>query len=113
MDELVLIGILLSEKGIGPTEGRVKAIVEARQPTTQAEVRGFMGLANFSARIIPNFATIAEPLREITRKNFKFEFGQKQVKAFEKLKLRMTDAKTLAYFDKNAHTQVQWESELS
>ena len=106
MDCLVFMGILLSEKGIGPTDARVKAVVEAREPTTQTEVRSFLGLANFSARFFPNFATIAEPLRELTRKGRKFYFGLRQQTAFEELKLCMTRAKTLAYFDKDAPTQV-------
>lgn len=32
MDCLVFMGILLTKKGIGPTEERIKAIVEAREP---------------------------------------------------------------------------------
>ena len=43
------MGHLLNEKGIGPTESRVKALKEARAPKDKAEVGSFSGLANFSA----------------------------------------------------------------
>ena len=50
VDRLVFIGILLSEKGIGPTEERVRALQETREPETVSEVRSFLGLANYSSR---------------------------------------------------------------
>ena len=38
VDRLVFMGILLSEKGIGPTEERVRALQETREPETVSEV---------------------------------------------------------------------------
>ena len=35
------MGLLLSKYGIGPTEERVRAVLEAVQPTTPNEVRSF------------------------------------------------------------------------
>ena len=57
MDRLVFMGMLLSEKGIGPTEDRVKAVLGAEEPKNAREVRSFLGLANYSSRFIPHFAT--------------------------------------------------------
>ena len=34
MDKVVFMGLLLSKYGIGPTEERVRAVLEAAQPTT-------------------------------------------------------------------------------
>lgn len=68
MDRLVFMGILLTQKGIGPTEERVRAVVEAREPKNATEVRSFLGLVGFSSRFIPQFATLSEPLRRLTRK---------------------------------------------
>lgn len=44
VERLVFMGILLSEKGIGPTEERVRALQETREPATVSEVRSFLGL---------------------------------------------------------------------
>ena len=41
------MGHVLSEKGIGPTEEKVRAVVETREPESVAEVRSFLGLVNF------------------------------------------------------------------
>ena len=102
VDRLVFMGILLSEKGIGPTEERVRALQETREPETVSEVRSFLGLANYSRRFIPHFATFTEPLRKLTRKDVPFHFGPEQKASFESLTQSMAEAGTLAYFNKNA-----------
>ena len=106
MSKLVFMGIMLSEKGIGPTEERVRALVEAKEPENQSEVRSFLGLANYSARFIPQFSTLTEPLRVLLKKDVPFKFGPQQKKAFEQLKAAMAKASTLAFFVKDATTKV-------
>ena len=44
MSHLVFMGHVLSSKGIGPAEVKVKAIVETREPETVSEVKSFLGL---------------------------------------------------------------------
>ena len=102
----MFMGMLLSEKGIGPTEERVKAILTAREPENVSEVRSFLGLANYSSRFIPHFATLSEPLRRLTRTGVTFCFCPEQKSSFEALKKSMAKACTLAYFDKKAPTKI-------
>lgn len=100
MNCLNFMGILLTQKGFGPTEERV------REPQNASEVRSFLGLVSYSSRFIPQFATLAEPLRRLTRKDSEFVFGPEQKNAFNDLKKELARAGTLAYFDKDAPTQV-------
>ena len=102
MSQLTFMGYLLSSKGIGPTESRLEAVVRAKEPKNAGEVRSFLGLVNFSARFIPNLASITEPLRELTRKDVPFVWGAVQQTAFDALKSSLGRAETLAYFDSNA-----------
>ena len=90
--------IALSESGICPIKDRVKAVLEARVPTTASELRSFLGLVNFSARFIPNLASIAEPLK--TRSGQKFIWGPQQDKAFQMLKAKLSNVGILAHFQK-------------
>ena len=106
MTQMVFMGLVLSDNGIGPAEDKVKAIVEAREPQSASEVRSFLGLANYNARFIPDFATVAEPLRRLTKKGVRFEFGEEQKNAFNELKRRLSSAETLGYFDKDAKTLI-------
>ena len=102
MSKLTFMGYLLSNKGIGPTESRVEAVVTAREPQNAGEVRSFLGLLSFSARFIPNLASIAEPLHRLTRRETPFVWGTQQQAAFDTLKSKLANAETLAYFDRNA-----------
>ena len=102
MSKLTFMGYLLSNQGIGPTESPVDAVAGAREPQNAGEVRSFLGLVNFSARFIPNLASIAEPLHKLTRKETPFELGTEQQRAFDALKSSLANAETLAYFDSNA-----------
>ena len=69
-------------------------------------LRSFLGLANYSSRFLPHFATLSEPLRRLTKKETPFEFGPEQTKSLESLKQKMAEACTLAYFDKSAPTKI-------
>ena len=60
----------------------------------------------YSAKFLPNFAEVAEPLRILTRKDQKFKWGEDQEKAFRELKKLMTSAETLAYFKNDCKTRV-------
>ncbi|XP_020600787.1 uncharacterized protein K02A2.6-like [Orbicella faveolata] len=102
MSKLTLMGHLLSNQGIGPTESRVEAVIDAREPQNAEGVRSFLGLVNFSARFIPNLASIAEPLHRLTRKQTPFVWGTEQQCAFDAPKDSLANAETLAYFDSNA-----------
>jgi len=106
MPQLEFMGNLLSTRGILPTESKVEAVVNAREPGSVAEVRSFMGLVNFSAKFISNLATAAEPLQQLTRKGVPFKWGEKQQEVFKALKETLASAETLAYYYKDAKTRV-------
>ena len=103
---VVFYGLLLSADGVQPTEATVSAMRNAKAPSNASEVRSFLGTAGFSAKFIPDFATITEPLRRLTRQNAKFQWGEAQQNAFSRLKEALTSAAALAYFDPAADTEV-------
>ena len=53
------------------------------KPSTKKQVRSFMGLAGYYKDFIPNFAAIAAPLSDLTRKGQpnKVEWGEAQGKS--------------------------------
>ena len=69
------MGHVLSASGIGPAEGKVKAVVDAYEPTNAAEVRSFLGLVNFTARFIPDLVTVSAPLRQLKKNGEPFVWG--------------------------------------
>ena len=106
MSHLEFMGHVLSARGIGPTDVKVKAVVDACEPKNAAEVRSFLGLVNFTARYIPDLATVSAPLRQLTKNGEPFVWRLEQQQSFDELKKRLSSAETLGYFDKNAPTKV-------
>ena len=72
MSHLEFMGHVLSAREIGPADVKVKAVVDAREPMNAAEVRGFLGLVNFTARFIPDLAAVSAPLRLLTKSGESF-----------------------------------------
>ena len=56
-------------------------------PTTVGEVRSLLGMANYSAKFIKNYATITEPIIKLTHKNTRFTWMAIHQKAYEDLKM--------------------------
>ncbi|XP_030853873.1 uncharacterized protein K02A2.6-like [Strongylocentrotus purpuratus] len=106
VSELDFMGHRLTSEGLNPGLAKVKAIAEAREPQNATEMRSFLGLVNYCAKFIPNFATLADPLRKLTRKDTPFQFGHEQRQAFKSLKESLMSAETLGYYDLNAPTKV-------
>ena len=77
--------------------GKLDKIRDAPQPTTKKDVRSFLGLAGYYRKFIPNFAEIAVPLTDLTKKGkpLKVEWGPAQESAFQTLREQLTEAPIL------------------
>ena len=76
MTELTFMGHVLSGKGIAPQQAKEEAVLRIKVPETPSDVRSFMGLVNFCAHFVPDLATIAEPLRTLTRSKTEWEWTE-------------------------------------
>ena len=70
------------------------------------EVRSFMGLVQYSAKFMPDLPSIARPIQDLTRKGILFVWGAEQQKAFQDLKLLITHAETLPYYQVGCRTRI-------
>ena len=78
---------------------KTKAIRTWARPTRKKEIQSFLGFCNFYRRFIEGFSKIAKPLYQLTEKDKKWEFGEKQQKVFENLIHKLTHAPILAHYD--------------
>ena len=106
MTELTFMGHVLSGKGIAPQQSKKEAVLRTKVPETPSDVRSFMGLVNFCARFVPDLATIAEPLRTLTRSKTEWEWTEKHQNAFDELKMRLASAETMAYYNRELETKI-------
>ena len=89
---------------IGPEEmkiekEKVKGILEWLTPICIKDVQKFLGLANYYHQFIQGFATIARPLHNMVKKDKKWDWMEKQEKAFRELKEKFTKEPVLVALD--------------
>ena len=103
---LTYFGFVFSAQGLSPNPHKVKAIQEAPPPTSAKAVRSFLGMASYCSRFIHNFSHLADPLRELTKKDVTFKWTGKHDNAFKQLKAALTSSTVMSYFDPEKETEV-------
>ena len=77
-------------------EVKVKGVLEWPTLKYVKDVQKFLGLANYYHQFIEGFASVARPLHDMVKKDKKWDWTEKQEKAFKKLKERFTKEPVLA-----------------
>lgn len=78
---------------------RIDNILKVPTPTTIQKVKQFLGLAEFCRLWVPNFAELAKPLHEATKKKEPFQWTETQESSFNRLKQALLAAPALALPD--------------
>jgi len=89
------LGFKITREGILPDPEKVRSITEMRPPRNAKGVRRFLGATGFFRRHIHQYAAIAAPLTQLTRKDQPFSWGQKEQEAFNILKEKLVSAPVL------------------
>ena len=97
--EVGFLGVVIGEEGIKMEEEKVKGVLNWPTPRCVKDVQKFLGLANYYRRFIEGFASIARPLHDMVKKDKKWDWTEKQEKAFRELKERFTKEPVLAALD--------------
>jgi hypothetical protein len=76
---------------------KLEKIKYAERPKTKKQVRSFLGLAGYYRKFIPNFADIAAPLTDLTKKGspMNVDWKQEHERAFKVLRDLLTSAPIL------------------
>ena len=88
-------------------EDKVAGVLNWPIPKMVRDVRKFLGLANYYRRFVKDFAKLARPLNNLTRKEEKWRWGDEQQKAFEQLKTVFTNRPLLVVPDLDKEFRVE------
>eukprot|EP00794_Sanderia_malayensis_P000683 gene683-biopygen1108 len=98
-NKLHFYGQIFSESGTQPDPHRVQDVLNAPVPKCASELRSFLGMVNYSAKYIADFATIAAPLRDLLKQNVLFQWTARHQHAFASLQSALVNPPVMAYFD--------------
>ena len=104
--ELTFFGLVFNKDGILPDPDKVKAIQHISAPSNVAQLRSFLGMTNYSAQFIPDYATLVDPLRSLTKKDVRWAWTERHQECFEQLKESLKENTLLNYYDPNLRTEV-------
>ena len=69
------LGHKISDKGLQPTEGKIKAIVEAPAPQNVSQLKAFLGMLNYYTKFLPNISSRLAPLYKLLQKAVVWSWG--------------------------------------
>lgn len=104
--KLEFFGFIFSAGGVSADPKKVAAIKEAPDPTTPADIKSLLGMANYCSRFIKDFSSLSEPLRKLTRKDTPWTWGKDQTTALQALKDNLTSDTTMSYFYQGRQTEL-------
>ena len=84
---LEYLGHVVTAEGIMMQEGKIKSICEYPTPTNVKGIRRFLGMVGYYHPFIKNFASIAKPLTELTKRDKQFEWSDNEQLVFETLRI--------------------------
>lgn len=109
-NKISYLGHEISPDSIQPGDSKLSAVSQFKTPRNVHEVRQFIGLCSYFRKFIHNFAVIARPLTELTKKNITFHWGNDQNHSFEELKSRLCTKPVLAIYDRTLPTEIHTDA---
>ena len=97
MQQCTYLGHVVGMGCLRPEAGKVEAVKQFPTPSTKSDVRTFLGLAGYYRKFIPNFASVAAPLTDLTRKSApnQVQWSDECETAFCRLKAAMCSSPVL------------------
>lgn len=108
--KIEFLGFEIEKGTIKASTTKTKCVTNYKKPTTTKEIQRFLGLTGYFRRFIQNYSTIALPLSKLLRQDAKFQFGNDQYQAFERLKRIITSRPVLMIFKYGLETEVHTDA---
>lgn len=100
-EKLNFLGYIITKEGLETDPVKIEKVQNFPLPTSVTQIKSFIGIASYYRRFIRNFAAIARPLHNLTKKG-QNTWNQEAIEAFNNLKDALTKTPVLVRpdFDK-------------
>jgi len=111
--KISFLGHVVSKDGVETDPEKIKAMAEWPQPENVKQMQSFLDFCNYYRIFIRNFSEIAKTLFKMTSKKEKFEWNEKGLSTFHKLKEMLTSPPVLAYPDHEKQFFVECDTSIT
>ncbi|GMF42876.1 unnamed protein product [Phytophthora fragariaefolia] len=112
-EEIPFLGCLLGKDSVRADPEKVSAIAQWSVPTSQTELREWLGLANYLHKYSANYAEMARPLTNLLKKDALWSWTTERQQAFEAIKRSLQSAPILALPDDDRPFSVATDDDLT
>jgi hypothetical protein len=95
--QVSFLGHVIDAYGIHTDPERVRQILSWPAPESITDVRIFLGLTSYYRKYVQDYAAIACPMYELTRKDAEFEWTSRRENAMSTLKRELAEHTQLVY----------------
>jgi len=99
--------VIIREDRVRMEKEKVQEAIEWPVSRSTKDVQKFLRLTNYYRQFVKDFARIAKPLHEMTRKEMKWIWGERQQRVFEELKERFITEPVLVTPDLDKEMRVE------
>ena len=97
--EITYLGHRISQAGIKPVGEKVQALVDAKVPGNDTELKAYLGLLNYYGKFLQGLSQKLHPLHRLLQNGVKWQWGAEQQECFEKTKNMILSARVLVHYD--------------
>ncbi|GBG59791.1 hypothetical protein CBR_g54895 [Chara braunii] len=97
--QVLYLGHVLDGDGIKPEDSKIATIRDWSSPRTLTDLRSFLGLANYSRKLVRNFSTIAAPMRRLLKKETIWQWDKDCTSVLKRLKRALIEYPVLKVVD--------------
>ena len=105
--ELPFFGHIISSTGLKLDPGKVESISNMDPSTNLNDLQTFLGMVQFLSRFIPNLASVAAVLWDLTKSSSEFQWNPEHQEAVAEIKRMITSPGSLQYFDASKPVTIQ------
>ena len=112
-NQITYLGQLLTSEGVKADPQKVSAILSMPAPENRSDLQRFLGMVTYLGKYVPNLSEVSAPLRVLLEKDIVWSFDTPQQQEFQELKLIITNAPVLKYFDPKLPIKVSSDASKS
>ena len=111
--KITWLGHEITEKRLKPVISKTQAIINLKPPTTQKQLKSFLGSVHHITKFIPKLATLCQGFRDVLQKDTNYVWTENHQSDFETMKKNIKNLTENNHYDIKRYTRVKTDASRS